>query len=234
VAVGGDGHIRSVASGVLTVPGAVMGVAAAGRGNDLIRHLGVPSDPEGIARTLLADRRRGIDVLDVALPGGESTIAVGNVYAGIDSVATELINELRWMGRVAYRVAPFLTALRWKPMHITMTVDGRRRELPAHMVVIANSGDYGHGMRMVPSASVDSGRIEVLIVHGDRSHLRLANLISQAKSGAHVDRPEVEVLSGTSVELSVDRPVPVHADGDYIGELPVSVTLRPAVLPIVG
>lgn len=233
VAVGGDGHVRDVARGVLTVPGARMGIAAAGRGNDLVRHLGLPSDPTEIAAVLAAGTVRRIDVLDVTRADGTTALAVGNVYAGLDSEATELINEIRWMGPLAYRVAPVLTAARWKPMRIALTVDGVSRVMSAHFVVIANSGDYGHGLRMVPTASVDSGHLDVFIVDGRSPRLSLAALMSKAKAGgSHQYRDDVEIITGSHVEFSIDRPIPVHSDGDYLGESPVTVSLRPKALPI--
>ena len=232
VAVGGDGHVRDVAKGVLTVDGARLGIAAAGRGNDLVRHLGLPSDPAVIAQTLVSGRERRIDILDVTRADGSKALAVGNVYVGLDSVATELINDLRWMGPLAYRVAPVLTAIKWKPMRMTLTVDGLERELSAHFVVIANSGDYGHGLRMVPTASVDSGHLDVFIVDGKTYKLRLAKLMAQAKHGAHGSRPDVEILTGKRVEFSTDRKLPVHSDGDYFGDGKVTVEVRELVLPI--
>lgn len=234
VAVGGDGHVRDVAEGVLAVAGAPLGIAAAGRGNDLVRHLGLPLDPVGIAAVLAGGATRSIDVFEVGRPDGGVSIAVGNVYAGLDSVATELINRLRWMGPIAYRIAPVLAAIGWKPVDVTLTVDGERREARAHLLVIANSGDYGHGLRMVPSASVDSGEIAIMLLHGERSKYRLASLMKQAKTGAHVDRQEVEILRASSrVDVAFGRGVPVHADGDYLCEPPVSVRIRPAALPVV-
>ncbi|WP_026918121.1 diacylglycerol/lipid kinase family protein [Gordonia shandongensis] len=232
VAVGGDGHVRDVASGVLTVDDAPMAIAAAGRGNDLVRHLGLPTDPAGIARVIADGHRRRLDVLDVTRPDGTVAVAVGNVYAGLDSEATELINGVRWMGRLAYRVAPVLSALRWKPMAVSLTVDGVTHRLPAHLVVIANSGEYGHGLRIVPTASVDSGRIEILVVDGTQWTFRLAALMNEAKTGAHVRRRDVRLLSGTRVELTIDRPLPVHADGDYLCRPPVTVAVRAAALPV--
>ncbi|MCK0438982.1 diacylglycerol kinase [Gordonia alkaliphila] len=232
VAVGGDGHIRDVAEGVLHTPGARLGIAAAGRGNDLARHLRLPEDPVEIAAVIANGVYRMVDVLDVEVPDGSSHVAIGNLYVGLDSVATELINDLRWMGPLAYRVAPVLTALRWKPMKVRLRIDGEVRDELAHFVVVANSGDYGHGLRMVPTASVDSGRLEVLIVHGHVHSLQLAPLMKEAKVGAHVGREYVEIVSASQVELIGDADLPVHTDGDYLSAPPVSVSIRPGVLPI--
>lgn len=227
VAVGGDGQIREVAAGVLRVPGAPMGIVTAGRGNDMARHLRLPDDPAAVAEVLCDGLRRDLDVLTI---GDE--IAVGNVYMGLDSVATELINRLRWMGPLAYRLAPAVAALRWKPADFRIEVDGAVFSGPVHMVVVANSGWYGSGLHMVPSAAADNGRIDVLAVDGARNKLRLISAMGEAKTGAHVARAEVLTFSGQEITVSADRPVPVHADGDYLQELPVSVGIRKAVLPV--
>ncbi len=227
VAVGGDGQIREVAAGVLRVPGAPMGVVTAGRGNDMARHLRLPDDPAAIADILTDGRRADLDVLVI---GDE--IAVGNVYVGLDSVATELINRLRRLGPLAYRIAPAVAALRWRPARFRIEVDGAVHEGPVHMVVVANSGWYGNGLHMVPAAASDDGRIDVLAVDGGGNTLKLISAMGEAKTGAHVARPEVMTFSGTEVTLSADRPIPVHADGDYLQELPVTVRIRAAVLPV--
>jgi diacylglycerol kinase (ATP) len=49
-----------------------------------------------------------------------------------------------------------------------------------------------------------------------------------------VQRPEVQLSRAVQVTLSADRPVPVCADGDQIGMLPVTVTLRPAALKLIA
>ncbi len=227
VAVGGDGHVRDVAQGVVTVPDATLAIVAAGRGNDLVRHLGLPTDPLAIADMLAGGDRRRIDIATVG-----DRIALGNVYVGLDSESTELINRMRWMGRAAYRVAPVLAAVGWRPARFDITVDGVVTDVAAHMVVIANSGDYGHGLRIVPSADVSSGRLDVLVVRADHSQYRLANLMKQAKSGAHINRPEIVTMQGTDVSVAADRRIPVHADGDYLSELPMRVTIRPSALEV--
>ena len=227
VAVGGDGQIREVATGVLRVPGAPMGIITAGRGNDMARHLRIPDEPSALADVLTDGEH-----VEIAAATVGDEIAVGNVYVGLDSVATEMINRLRWMGPLAYRVAPAIAALRWRPARFRIEVDGAVHEGPVHMVIVANSGWYGSGLHMVPAASSDNGRIDVLAVDGAGNKLKLIGAMGEAKTGAHVARAEVLTFSGQEVVVSADRAIPVHADGDYLQELPVTVRIRKAVLPV--
>lgn len=228
VAVGGDGLVRDAAGGVVDA-GGVLGVVPAGRGNDLGRALGLPSSPAELARLLLSGEPRAIDVLDV-----DGVVVPGNVYVGIDSMSTRIINDTRWLpALLAYRLAPVRAILRWRSPTFTVTTDGDARSVCAYSVVVANSGAYGHGLRIVPSAVLDDGKLDVLTV-GDGPRRELVKFMQEAKTGEHVRRPEVTLVAGTSVTIDADADVPVCADGDEIGTLPVTVRLRPAALRLLA
>lgn len=224
VAVGGDGLVRDVAEGVVSVDG-TMAIVPAGRGNDFARKLQLPVDHAELAKLLLDAPARRIDVLD-----SEGAIVLGNVYAGVDSVSTEMINNSRWIpAPLLYRLAPVRTLLTWRPPTYTVVADGETITAKAHTVVVANSGAYGHGLQIVPGAVVDDGLLDVLIVLAGPKR-QFVSFVAQAKTGTHVDRPDVRVVRATEVTLSADRPVPVGADGDNLGHLPRTVRIRPAAL----
>ncbi|RAG81784.1 diacylglycerol kinase family lipid kinase [Streptacidiphilus pinicola] len=228
VAVGGDGMVRDVADGVVRAEG-TMGLVPAGRGNDLAWRLGLPQDPAGLARLLLEGEPRAFDVLDV-----NGVIAPGNVYIGIDSLATQIINANRRLpALLVYRLAPVRAILRWRPAGYTLDLDGERSEVRAHTVVVANSGAYGHGLRIVPPAEPDDGRLDVMVV-GDGPRRKVVSFMGQAKKGTHIERPEVTLATGTAVTVDADRPVPVCADGDEVTTLPARITLLPGALKLLA
>jgi len=43
--------------------------------------------------------------------------------------------------------------------------------------------------------------------------------------GTHVGEPQAVFLTGRTIEIRADRPFAVYADGDPIGEVPVTVRL---------
>lgn len=228
IAVGGDGLVRDTAGGVVAA-GGTLGIVPAGRGNDLARTLGLPDDPLGLANLLLTGPVRRIDVLDV-----DGVVAPGNVYIGIDSLATRIINRSRWMpALLLYRLAPLRALLTWRPPTYTIKADGRTRQVRAHTVVIANSGAYGHGLRIVPPAVLDDGLLDVMTVSAGPRRM-IVSFMSQAKKGTHVQRPEVNLTTTREVVIDADRPVPVCADGDEIGTLPASVGVRRHALAVIA
>jgi diacylglycerol kinase (ATP) len=255
VAVGGDGLARDAAAGIVTaaadtagadtagadtagasaaVDAAAAGAAGAlaiipaGRGNDLARKLGLPHDPAGQCDLLLNAAARSVDVIEV-----DGQLALGNVYMGIDSTANAIINGNRWMpGALLYRLAPVQVILTWKPPAYTIVADGRKITTRAHTVVVANSGAYGHGLRIVPDAKLDDGMLDVLIV-GVGPKRQIASFMTQAKHGTHVSRPEVRIIKVREISVETDRPVPVGIDGEDLGHTPCTMRIRPAALRLI-
>lgn len=228
VAVGGDGLVRDVAEGVVAA-GGTLAIAPAGRGNDLAKALAIPREAGALAEVLLHTPPRALDVAEV-----NGVIAPGNVYVGIDSMATRIINDNRWMpALLLYRLAPVRAIMNWRAVRYDLVVDGEPRQLTGHTVIVANSGAYGHGMRIVPSAIPDDGQLDLLTV-GDGPRRQVVRFMNKVKDGTHVDRPEVTVDRVQTVTIDADRPVPVCVDGDEVTQLPATVRIREAALNCVA
>ena len=227
VAVGGDGLVRDVAEGVVAARG-VMGIVPAGRGNDLARSLGFPTDVPGLADLLLAGVDAPCDVIELG-----DLIVLGNVYCGIDSVSNAMINNNRWLPpKLVYRLAPVRAIVTWRAPRFTLTVDGEVSSVRAHMVVVGNSGAYGHGLRIVPSARIDDGQLDVLVV-GNGPKRAIASFMRAAQHGTHVDRPEVSVRTAHEITIAADRVVPVCGDGEELAALPVTMRIRTDLLRLI-
>ena len=230
LAVGGDGLAGCVA-GAVVAAGGELGLVAAGRGNDFARQLGLPTDPAALAAVFLAGRMREVDVLDC---GGR--VVLGSVYAGVDSAANAIVNARpRVPSALVYQYGAVRALLTFRPAGFRLVLDGQEWAARGYCVVIANSGYYGAGMHIVPSAEVDDGLIDVLLIH-DSSPWGLFAAMREVYSGTHVRRPDIEVRRAREVELVIDRPVPVYGDGEPLppppeGQ-PVRVSVRPAALRV--
>ncbi|MEU0084377.1 YegS/Rv2252/BmrU family lipid kinase [Streptomyces sp. NPDC006274] len=232
LAVGGDG-IAGCVGGALSGTDAVLGIVPAGRGNDFARALGLPTEPAALAGLLLNGSPRPVDTIRVSSAFHAETSVLGSVYAGVDAVANRHANTSRLLrGAASYYAGGLRAVVGWRPAAYRITVDGTLYERRGYTVVAANSGFYGFGRQIAPDARVDDGLLDVVVIRHAPKRL-FFTMMNELKTGAHVARPEVEVLRGREVRVEADRDVPYGADGEVEAALPVTVRVEPGALNVI-
>jgi diacylglycerol kinase (ATP) len=230
VAVGGDGMLSSIAGQVAEL-GGTLGLVPAGRGNDFVRMLGLSADPAAVADVLLHGTPSAVDLVRVERPGSPDRIVAGSAYAGLDALASELVDGVRWMpSRLQYPYAAVRAMATYRPSHFRLDVDGSRHEFDAATVCVANSAYYGKGMKIAPSASVTDGLLDVVVIEAG-SRRRLVQAMPKVYDGAHVGLEGVHVLRGARVELAATPAVAMGGDGEQLGRLP-ELGAEPAVVSV--
>jgi diacylglycerol kinase (ATP) len=233
VCVGGDGMLSSLA-GLVSARDGTLGVLPAGRGNDFARMLGLPDDPGAQADLLLTGQVRRVDLLSVSGLAGAPRLVAGSIYAGVDARAAEVVDRATWLPRrLQYPYAALRSLATYRPGRYVVAVDGAERAYAAATVVVANSAYYGSGMQIAPPASLEDGRLDVVVIEA-ASRLALMRALPQVYDGSHVELPEVTLLSGKRVEVrgSAGSPIPVGGDGEPLGPLP-ALDAPPAVVEVV-
>jgi len=218
VAFGGDGLIAAVA-GALKHTEATLGVLPGGRGNDFARVLGIPRDPRAACAVLATGVVRPVDLGAVGDRG-----FIGIASCGFDSDANRIANETRLVrGKLVYAVGALRALAGWTPARFTVTLDDReQRSFTGFSVAAANSKAYGGGMHLAPHASLQDGLLDVVTI-AELPKLRFLGLLPTVFSGAHVRLRAVRVARAQTVRIEANRPIVMYADGDPIGELPVTV-----------
>jgi YegS/Rv2252/BmrU family lipid kinase len=225
-AVGGDGTIGLIA-GALRGTGAPLAVIPAGRGNDFARVMQIPTDPREAARVALDGEERAVDVGDV---DGEPFVCIASL--GFDSDANRIANHATLVrGNLVYLYAALRALAGWQHACFHVIVDGESHDLRGWSVAVANSKAYGGGMFIAPQAQLDDGKLDVVLV-AESSKFAFLRDLPKVFKGTHTANPRVQMLSGSSVELSADRPFTIYADGDAIGELPATVGISPRSLQV--
>lgn len=221
VSVGGDGMLSSLA-GQVSALGGTLGIVPAGRGNDFARMLGLPSDPADLAKVLLEGTPTSTDLLALRLGDAAPRVVAGSVYAGVDAIAGEIVDKVRWMPRkLQYPYAALHSLATYRPIAATVVVDGEVLEVQAATVVVANSAYYGSGMKIAPTASVDDGLLDVVVIEA-ASRRGLMKSLPKVYDGSHVEHAEVQVRRGRSVTISGTPTVPMGGDGEPLGHLPAT------------
>jgi YegS/Rv2252/BmrU family lipid kinase len=228
VVMSGDGLIGQI-GGALVGTGAPLGVIPGGRGNDLARVLGIPTDVDGAVAVLAEGTKRAIDVGEL---NGRRFLGIAS--CGLDSDANQIANDARLLrGHLVYLYAGLRALAAWKPGRFTVTLDGRRREFSGYSVAAANSKAFGGGMFLAPDAELDDGLLDVVYIVQHAKRRYLANLPKVFK-GTHVDMDEVIVVRASEVEIEANRPFAVYADGDHLADLPAKIRVLPRALDVIA
>jgi YegS/Rv2252/BmrU family lipid kinase len=228
VAVGGDGLLRPLA-GALKHSDAALALIPCGRGNDLARVLGVPTDPGEAARLAVRGEELLLDVANV-----EGTPFMGIASFGLDSDANRIANEAKLVkGDAVYVYAALRALAAWKPGTFTVSVDGERHQFTGFSVAVGNSKAYGGGMLILPHAELDDGKLDVMLVKRT-SKLRCLVELPKVFNGTHVNSEHVEFLRGEEIEVSADRPFAIYADGDPIGATPAIMRVERRCLRVIA
>jgi YegS/Rv2252/BmrU family lipid kinase len=236
VCLSGDGMVGAVADTLREVPDALLGVLPGGRGNDLVRVLGIPADPVQACATVAGGFSRKLDLGEV---GGQAFVGIAS--AGFDSDANRIANQAPpRLGNFVYAYGALRALIGWRPARFDIRIepDGDASLSTSHTfvgysVAAANSKAYGGGMLLAPEALLDDGLLDVVAIERVSKLRFLANLPKVFK-GTHVDLSSVHTWQAREVEISADRPFTLYADGDPVGELPVRVrAVRGAVRVLV-
>ena len=231
VAVGGDGTVHAALQAVAGTS-TPLAMIPAGTGNDLVRALGVPTDPAAAARAAAEDLAAGTArTVDAGRTGDRWWATV--LCCGFDSAVSDRANRMRWpRGRRRYDVAVLAELARLRPRELTLVLDGVSQTLSITMVAVGNTPWYGGGMKICPGADPADGLFDVTVV-GATTRLELMRTKPLLMSGAHVDHPSVSVFRAARVELSSPG-VTTYADGEPVAPLPAVAECVAGALTIVG
>ncbi|KAB7742978.1 YegS/Rv2252/BmrU family lipid kinase [Nostocoides sp. F2B08] len=233
VVVGGDGMVN-LAVHALAGSGVPLVIVPAGTGNDTAMALGVPvGDPGAALDLMLTGATHTVDAARVRGSRGEERWFVGVLAAGFDAVVNERANMMTWpRGRAKYTIAALRELPVFRPIPFQVVIDGVLHDQRAMLVAVANTTSYGGGMKVVPTAVLDDGELDVLLL-GEVSTATFLRVFPRVFSGRHVDHPAVRIIRGSRIELRATGIV-AYADGERLGPLPRTVEVVPAAMRIVG
>lgn len=238
VAVGGDGTVNGVVNGMFTdgrpvAPDAVLGVAAAGSGCDLVRTFGLDRAPEVLAPYLASPATMPVDVGVVQCRATDGQ-PVERLFLNIAEVGygAEVVRAAdrlpRRLSRLRYLLAAWSAIARLDRTPARLEVDHFTRDLDLVELVVANGQFFGGGMKVAPRALVDDDRFNVLAFTGRPS--QVFGLTIQLYQGEHLPHPEIVEYQSSTVTLTPAEPMLVEVDGELIGTTPARFSLLPRAL----
>ena len=215
IAVGGDGlaHLILQSAVPANIPIAFI---PGGTGNDFVRTLGWSRD-EITAYLQRVFETNPVNI-DLGLVDGEWFAAV--LSSGFDAIVNERANILKWpKGPMRYNAAIALELPKFKPVQYEIELDDQLISTQAMLIAIGNGSSYGGGMKVCPDASIHDGLFDVMVLR-PVSIPEFIRVFPKVYSGRHIHHPEVDVYRSKRVRIEADTVA--YADGERIGQLPIS------------
>lgn len=224
VSWGGDGTVNEIVNGMFgsDIP---LGVLPGGTANLLARELKVPTQiPEAI-KVIGAGKTKRISV--GRANGRYFLLMVG---IGFDS---EVIRNVDWnlkktMGTLAFGVAAVKTAAQYQYPKFQVKVDGVEKDCV--FAVVCNGREYGAYFQLAPQADLEDDCLYVCLFKeaGFGNMLRYA---LHALASNHQTLKDVEIFKATELDATGPE-IPVQADGELIGLLPMKFSIHPGSLRV--
>jgi diacylglycerol kinase family enzyme len=221
VAAGGDGTIAEVAAGIAG-SAARLGVLPLGTANVLAWELGVPLVPESAAAAIAGGREAQLWPGIARFQDGTTRLFVQMLGAGFDAavVARLDLGLKRRIGRAAYVLQTLRELPRYAFPPIAVTHDGGTTT--AASVIVTKGRLYAGRFLIAPAARPAEPGFQLVLLR--RPGAVQAALASAALPlGLLARLPGVEILPTRRLHLAAAADVPVQADGDPAGALPVEV-----------
>ena len=231
---GGDGTLNAAVRGLITPGGSAcampIGIIPFGTGNDFARALGMGEDAETALDALLA--RRVVDV-DIGTLNDRPFVntSAGGFVAHVSEAVTEGLKDVT--GKLAYLIggaralfssAPFSGRI-VVPPGADATAAAWPGAIDIEMFAVCNARFIGGGYPIAPSARVDDGLLDVLVVP-QMSVLEFVGVLQGIAAG---EPASGQVLSfrASAFDLEFSRAVRVNTDGEVLEAKRASYRIRP-------
>lgn len=228
---GGDGTMNLAANTILGMEGVehpVLALLPIGSGCDLLRTFGIPQDLGGAARHLATDDVYPIDV--ATLEGSWGIRYFVNVaQVGVGAAAAQTAARMgRRLGTTRYPIAFASRLPRFPRALVKVETERRTYESEALAVIMANAQFFAGGWNIAPKATLVDGVLDMQLINCDKR--RAPALVPKIIRGNHLSDPAVRRFKAARFEIETDIPWPLEADGDYVGNTPVSGRVLSAAL----
>lgn len=236
-AMGGDGTAQALAN-VTGDTDAILGLLPAGGGNDFAAAAGIPNHPVKAAQALVHGRIRRVDLARARTGDDHVRLYVGGGGVGLDAEAARYAGGRyrNFPGRVRYIASALHALTEFQPIAVRLEFPGSAEAAyagKALLVGVLNTPTYGGGLRLAPGATLDDGRLHVVVIE-DLTALGILKLLPRLTVTGELRTEGVKRWQVERLTLSTDRPCLFHGDGEILGPAPVEIELAPGALQILS
>ena len=228
VAVGGDGTINRIINEIID-SGISFGIIPRGSGNGLARELKIPQTISGAIRILNQFYFRKIDVIQL-----NNLFSVNVSGIGFDAVIAKKFSELKHRGFKNYLKIIAQEIKKIKPETYKMLINGKELNPESYLISFANSRQWGNNAYIAPTAKIDDGLIDVIILHPFPllpTPIMVAELFTKTLGSSRY----LDTIKAKEVVIKKEGEIFAHIDGEpHIFKNQLKVTIYTKKLNILA
>ncbi|WP_236612923.1 diacylglycerol/lipid kinase family protein [Cesiribacter andamanensis] len=227
IAVGGDGTVNEVASGLMHSKTA-LGIIPFGSGNGLARHLGIPISTVEAIRLL---NQPHTTLIDGALANGRPFFCTAGL--GFDAHIGRLFASAGQRGFGSYVRLSLQEYFTYSPQRYSLEVDGRTFRRKCFVVSLANAGQYGNNAYISPEADIQDGKIDLCLLKPFPAVQALPMGMRLFQGSIH-ESPYMEIIRAVHIRIQSPKSECMHLDGEFLPfEGVLEVKAVPACLQVI-
>ncbi len=224
-AAGGDGTVAEVLNGLIRNPARDalrLGLIPLGTANVLAHEIALLRRAAVIADTLLAGAPLAFHPGRIRRANGGERYFLMMAGAGFDAAVVAAVTPAakRRLGKGACVVETLRQARRHDFPDLAVTIDGVPHA--AKSVVICNGRHYGSPYLLAPAADIATPGFQVVLLADAGGGTTLSQGLRLMLGRLH-RAPRVRVLAANRVGIDGGIDLPLQADGDNAGTLPVAI-----------
>jgi len=237
VAVGGDGTLNEVLTGLMRVGAPAdrlpaLGFLPSGTANAATKAFGLSTRPAAVAAALASLEPRPVDVGIATFDGGARPFLLW-MGAGYDAIVIDALNADRTsfmgIGGLVRGLPGVIRAVhRYTAPPIRIRIVGEP-DRTGGSVFLANVAPMAFGSTATPAADPYDGHMDLLTAPRTGT-LGVAGLLARSVVSSLSRAPGVDHARITRVRLESDGEVPFQLDGEPVGRLPVEVRVVPGAV----
>lgn len=227
--MGGDGTLNEALNGIKDFENTFYTPLPSGSANDYVSGIGLKGDAlEILERALNSEDYKAMDIGKFIYQGKERLFGVSSgigvdayvCLQALDSKLKKFLNRFG-LGSATYGLLTVgdIFTMPFADAEITSWYQGKSETVKVKGIIFAaamNCRAEGGGIPMAPNATPDSGHLTVFYAH-DISRLKCLCLLPSLVAGKHEGKPGFELLNFDKIQIRMNSPMCVHADGEHIG-----------------
>jgi YegS/Rv2252/BmrU family lipid kinase len=228
VAVGGDGTVNEVATGVMG-SSASLALFPIGSGNDFNRIVGIPQKINLAIDTIISGTKRLIDLGKVIIQNSFGTTQIrhfiNTLGIGIDAEIAKEVQRIKYLrGLPLYILASMKALSTYSPNEYNIYENGMTRKEKAYLLCAGNGIYEGGGFKMLPDANPSDSKLNICLIR-KMPIWKSLTLVPKIINGTHGDHEMISMWNSTKMNISSKQTFILHGDGEIFEKNAVEVTI---------